>query len=461
MGRNEDVWNIQGLLIGNGWIGAEQYKAYLPFAYKEGIIEAGTDKARRVESQHLTCLSELDKPGGTERTNIHECEQVLQEILEYSVESDQCINMYDIRLRDSFPSCGMNWPPDLAHMSPYLRRSDVARALHLNPDKRTGWVECSGAVSGNFHARKSKAAVQLLPGLLEAGVPIVLFSGAKDLICNHVGTEDLIHNMKWLGGTGFELSPGVWAPRHAWTFDGEPAGIYQEARNLTYVLFYNSSHMVPFDYPRRTRDMLDRFIGVDISHIGGVPADSRIDGTKVPPTSVDAHPNSTTAKAEEEEKLKQATWRAYYRSGEAALVVVIIMASVWGFFVWRDRRRRQASGYRGIYPTDGGDSSGSLARIRNNHAANWDVEAGDFDESELDTLHRKNSAAPDSEGGERAQYAVGEESSDEEDERDESKTNLLRKPQGRTANRAAGGAGESGVEKLYGGGKPASSSGAP
>jgi len=217
--------------------------------------------------------------------------------------------------------------------------------------------------------------------------------------------------------------------------------------------------MVPFDYPRRTRDMLDRFIGVDISHIGGVPADSRIDGTKVPPTSVDAHPNSTAAEAEEEEKLKQATWRAYYRSGEAALVVVIIMASVWGFFVWRDRRRRQASGYRGIYPTDGGDSSGSMARIRNNHAANWDVEAGDFDESELDTLHRRNGAAPDSEGGERAQYAVGEESSDE-DERDESKTNLLRKPQGRTANRAAGGAGESGVEKLYGGGKPASSSSA-
>jgi len=199
---------------------------------------------------------------------------------------------------------------------------------------------------------------------------------------------------------------------------------------------------------------------VDISHIGGTPADSRIDGTKVPQTTVDAHPNSTAAEVEEEEKLKQATWRAYYRSGEAALVVVIIMASVWGFFVWRDRRSRQVSGYRGIYPTEGGDSSGSLARIRNKRSAKWDVEAGDFDESELDTLHRRNDAAPESEGGERTQYAVGEESSDEEDERDESKTNLLHKPQGRTANRAARGAGESAVEKFRGG-EPASSSSAP
>jgi len=29
--------------------------------------------------------------------------------------------MYDVRLRDSWPSCGMNWPPDLADVTPYLR----------------------------------------------------------------------------------------------------------------------------------------------------------------------------------------------------------------------------------------------------------------------------------------------------------------------------------------------------
>jgi carboxypeptidase D len=342
----------------------------------------------------------------------------------------------------------MNWPPDLAQVTPYLRRSDVAKALNLNPDKNTGWVECSGAVAGKYHARNSKPSVQLLPGVLEAGIPVVLFSGAKDLICNHIGTEDLIHNMKWSGGTGFELSPGVWAPRHAWTFEGESAGIYQEARNLTYVLFYNSSHMVPFDYPRRTRDMLDRFMGVDISRIGGMPADSRIDGIKVPSTSVGAHQNGTAAGAEEEEKLKQARWRAYYRSGEAALVVVIIIASVWGFFVWRDRRRRQASGYRSIYPTDGGGSLGSLAQLRNKPSANWDVEAGDFDGSELDTFHRGNGAAREPEEGGRTQHAVGEESSDE-DERDEAKANLLHTSQERNANAAVGGAGKNSLKIPY------------
>ena len=96
----------------------------------------------------------------------------------------------------------------------------------------------------------SPPSITLLPTLLEH-IPILLFSGDKDLICNHLGTEEMIHRMTWLNGTGFEDPPGSgsWAPRQPWTFDGEPAGFYQTARNLTYVLFYNSSHMVPFDYP--------------------------------------------------------------------------------------------------------------------------------------------------------------------------------------------------------------------
>ena len=29
--------------------------------------------------------------------------------------------MYDIRLRDSWPACGNNWPPDLGDVTHYLR----------------------------------------------------------------------------------------------------------------------------------------------------------------------------------------------------------------------------------------------------------------------------------------------------------------------------------------------------
>ncbi|KIW21243.1 hypothetical protein PV08_01823 [Exophiala spinifera] len=373
--EGKQEWNIKGLLIGNGWISPkEQYLSYLPFAYQEGLIQGGTEAANKVEASQTKCLAELGKPGGSEKVDVNQCETVLSMILDVTKKDGKCYNMYDIRLQDHWPSCGMAWPPDLTEVTPYLRRQDVIDALHINPDKRTGWTECSGAVSSAFRASHSKPSVDFLPGILEAGVPILLFSGAKDMICNHLGTEDMIGNLQWSGGTGFELSPGVWAPKRDWTFEEEPAGFYQEARNLTYVLFYNASHMVPFDWPRRSRDMLDRFMGVDIASIGGTPADSRLDGEKAgSETSVGGHPNSTAAIEDEKSRLKEAELKAYYRSGEAALVIVLIAAILFGWWVWHSRRV-QSRGYLSV-PL----MNGSSVKRR-------DVEAGDFDENELDNL---------------------------------------------------------------------------
>ena len=404
------------MLIGNGWISPnEQYTSYLSFAYEKGLVTRGSDAAKRLESQQAVCVKAINEAGGKDRVDLAVCEAILQDILRETQTKgpdgkDQCVNMYDVRLKDSYPSCGMNWPPDLEQVTPYLRRDDVKAALHISPGKKAGWTECNGAVGGAFSAHDSKPSIQLLPEIIK-DVPTVLFSGAEDLICNHIGTEELISNLEWNGAKGFELSPGTWAPRRDWEFEGQNAGFYQEARNLTYVLFYNSSHMVPFDYARRTRDMLDRFMRVDIASIGGVPTDSRIDGEKGLETSVGGHPNSTVAKEAEQEKLEAAKWSAYYHSGEIALIIVIIAASAWGWFVWRERRKR--AGYKGVF---GGQTPISLYGARNSRNGtaldsfrskrmSRDVEAADFDESELDELHVVTPLDGD-------RYSVGSDSED-------------------------------------------------
>lgn len=401
-------WNLLGLLIGNGWISPEeQYNAYLDYVYEADIVKRDSDDAKTLEELRASCVKEIKAPGGADRISIPVCEKILTEALRLTQENGKCYNMYDVRLKDNYPSCGMNWPPDLEDVTPYLRRQDVITALHVNKDKQAGWTECAGSVGSAFNAVKSKPSITMLSDLLQQ-IPIVLFSGEKDLICNHLGTEEMIHNMEWNHGKGFELSPGTWAPRRDWTFEGEPAGIYQEARNLTYILFYNSSHMVPFDYARRTRDMLDRFIGVDIASIGGIPSDSRIDGEKGLETSVGGHPNSTSAKKAEEDKLEDAKWAAYYKSGEVALMVVALLASAFGWYVWRDRRRR--AGYQGLF----GGSSSNLGSSRN-HLHGRDVEAADFDESELNDLH----VLGPREDGSEDRYSLEAISSDEDGKTDE------------------------------------------
>jgi len=39
-----------------------------------------------------------------------------------------CINIYDIRLEDTEPACGMNWPPEMPHITKLL---GVCVPLHL------------------------------------------------------------------------------------------------------------------------------------------------------------------------------------------------------------------------------------------------------------------------------------------------------------------------------------------
>jgi carboxypeptidase D len=141
---------------------------------------------------------------------------------------------------------------------------------------------------------------------------------------------------------------------------------------------------------------LDRFINVNITSIGGSPGDSRLDGEKLPETTVGGHKNETASTEHEDEKLKDAEWKAYTKSGEAALIVVIIGVSVWGYLIYRSRRQRR--GYSSVYrdATSPGDSSTILNRFRKNEQlADRDLEATDFDESELDRLDRSPNMEPE------------------------------------------------------------------
>lgn len=94
---------------------------------------------------------------------------------------NMCVNNYDVRLTDTHPACGMNWPPDLADITPYLQRADVKEAFHASRHPG-GWVECNGNVGANFWAVRSKPSIVLLPELLKQ-IPILFFNGDQDLIC--------------------------------------------------------------------------------------------------------------------------------------------------------------------------------------------------------------------------------------------------------------------------------------
>ena len=65
----------------------------------------------------------------------------------------------------------------------------------------------------NFATQTSNASITVLPRVLER-IPVMLFAGDQDLICNYMGIETMIQAMDWNGGTGLGVSPPRTLQRH-------------------------------------------------------------------------------------------------------------------------------------------------------------------------------------------------------------------------------------------------------
>lgn len=76
----------------------------------------------------------------------------------------------------------------------------MVTAIHADqvPGK---WVECKSRVHSEFTTRTSNSSITVLPRVLEK-IPVMLFVGDQDLICNYVGVESMIQAMTWNGETG-------------------------------------------------------------------------------------------------------------------------------------------------------------------------------------------------------------------------------------------------------------------
>ncbi|KAH3680767.1 hypothetical protein WICMUC_000118 [Wickerhamomyces mucosus] len=254
--------NLKGLLIGNGWIDpTSQSLSYIPFLLEKEVLHTSDPFFSKLLDDQEKCQNALNSDKYNDAFSIAFCENILTKILLYTRDKDasknlQCINMYDFRLRDSYPSCGMNWPPDLDYVNPYLGQDEVVKSLNLNVSTVSKWRECDDKVSRFLKNDGTKPSINLLPELLEK-LEVILFGGNNDIICNNKGVTDMIGKMRWGGTKGFDAD----SIKYDWHFNGTSVGNVQSSKNLTFVEIYDSSHMVPFDKPLEARGIFDLLIG--------------------------------------------------------------------------------------------------------------------------------------------------------------------------------------------------------
>lgn len=126
------------------------------------------------------------------------------------------------------------------YISSYLNQEYVQKASGSRVSKFEG---CSSKVGQNFafNGDGSRPFNQYVAQILEKGIPVLIYAGDHDFICNWVGNKYWTEALQWSGSSNYTketLQP--------W---GDNEGESKNADGLSFLKIYDAGHMVPMNQP--------------------------------------------------------------------------------------------------------------------------------------------------------------------------------------------------------------------
>lgn len=247
--------NLKSVLIGNGLTdGLTQYEYYRPMACGDGGWPAvlSETECQSMENALPRCQSLIQ--------NCYDIESVWT-CVPASIYCNNAMmgpyqktgqNVYDVRSKceDSGNLCYSA----LGYITEYLNKQEVMEELGVEVDS---YDSCSFDINRNFLFQGDwmKPFHRLVPGILEE-IPVLIYAGDADFICNWLGNEAWAKALEWPGQKDFNK-----ADLNDLTLsDGDKYGTVQSSGNLTFMRIFAAGHMVPLNQPEPSLDFVNRWV---------------------------------------------------------------------------------------------------------------------------------------------------------------------------------------------------------
>lgn len=255
-------FELASVLIGNGITDPLiQYQSYRPMGCGEGGYKPvlSLEQCEQMDKDYPKCaaLTKLCYNIQTALTCVpatYFCETKL-----FGPYSDTGLNPYDIRKECNDP--GANCYAEMDYLDDYLNLEFVKEAVGAsNIDIFTS---CDDTVFRNFilSGDEMKPFHHYVAELLEKDIPVLLYEGDKDYICNWLGNHAWSDALEYDKHEFFEQQP----LRPWYTAEKKLAGEVKNYDKFTFLRVYGAGHMVPFDQPENSLDMVNRWIAGDYS----------------------------------------------------------------------------------------------------------------------------------------------------------------------------------------------------
>jgi cathepsin A (carboxypeptidase C) len=251
--------NLKSIMVGNGLTdGYTQYEYYRPMACGEGGYPAVLD-----ESQCQSMDNALPR-----------CQSLIKSCYD-SQSAWTCVpaamycnsamigpyqqtgyNPYDIRTKceDNSNLCYSA----LGYISEWLNRREVMEALGVEVDS---YESCNTDINRDFlfHGDWMFPMYRLVPELLKK-IPVLIYAGDADFICNWLGNRAWVNALEWEGQDGFSKADTK-GLKIAGDKESKDYGNVKSSGNFTFMQIYKAGHMTPLDQPEASIDFLNRWLG--------------------------------------------------------------------------------------------------------------------------------------------------------------------------------------------------------
>jgi len=214
-----------------------QTGSWAPFLYRNNLINsAELEAAAAVYDSYMALVEAHDFSAADILGNF-----LLNSLMTVSGVGDP----YDIR-KSSDPT-----DPLQDALGTWLNKADTQKKLNAGSHS---WEACAQGPYFALEGDMEQSSDFLLPNILTQ-IPVLLYNGDQDLICDLDGTTTWANKLNWPYQSQFNS-----ATNKTWSLNGQAAGWYRGASNLVQVAIYNAGHMVPFDQGKNAQALLYQFI---------------------------------------------------------------------------------------------------------------------------------------------------------------------------------------------------------
>jgi len=246
MKQNSTNINLKGVAIGDGFTDPESMlPAYAPYLYNLGMLDE--NQAAYFGQQCDVAVGLIQKKKYLEALAMWDC----------LLNGDTCkVPSFFHNVTgstDYYNYIRTQSPKEYDYHVDFLQLPQVRKAIHVGNLTYHAGTEVHKHLEGDMLASVKPWLEQVMNKYR-----VLIYSGQLDIIVAQTLTEAMLQTMTWDGAAAYKkASRSVWKVNPD---DVEVAGYVRNVKNFYQVIVRAGGHILPYDQPERSYDMINRFI---------------------------------------------------------------------------------------------------------------------------------------------------------------------------------------------------------